>query len=98
MPKEIPRSGLVLRRRVLEEMRRPGKHGRPCFESDAELARIAGINQSHLSKFLHGEGANWRGLSMSAIERLAKAFNLQVWQLFFVSTEPYEWHASSRRP
>jgi hypothetical protein len=90
-PRDIPRSGVILRRRVLEEMKRPGRDGRPLFETDVALARLVKMEQSHLSKFLHGTGDNWRGVSLETIDLFAAVFDLDIWQLFHISGEPYKW-------
>lgn len=89
-PKPTPLSLAILRRRVREEMRAPGADGRPRFKSDAQLARFLGIKAPHISHFLRSEK---RGVSWELVDKLARVFDLQIWQLFFVSTEPYKWRS-----
>jgi hypothetical protein len=90
-PKPVPQSLLLLRRRVLEEMRKPGPDGRPRFESDAELAHFLGVQPSHISHFLRSTKLrNIRGVSWEIVDKLATVFDLQVWQLFYTDA-PYTW-------
>jgi len=87
-PKATPVSLSILRRRVREEMRMPGADGRPRFKSDAQLARFLGVKGPHISHFLRSEK---RGVSWEIVDKLARVFDLQIWQLFFISNEPYRW-------
>jgi len=82
----------ILRRRVREEMQKPGADGRPRFTSGAQLARFLGVDPSHVSHFLKAQQPeNVRGVSWELVDKLAEVFDLRVWQLFFVSDEPYKW-------
>ncbi len=83
---------LILRRRVLEELRKPrGPQKQPLFASDAELARFLGVRPSHISHFLRSNKLhNVRGVSWAVVDKLAHVFNLEVWELFYTH-EPYEW-------
>ena len=85
--KPPPQSLSILRRRVREEMRKPGANGEPRFKTDAQLARWLGLNDSAISHFLRSET---RGVSWAIVDKLAKAFDLQVWQLFYTDA-PYKW-------
>jgi hypothetical protein len=87
-PKATPLSLAILRRRVREEMRMPGPDGRPRFKSDAQLARFLGVKGPMISHFLRTDK---RGVSWEMVDKLARVFDLQIWQLFFISTEPYKW-------
>lgn len=91
-PRTIPKSLLLLRRRVLEEMHRPiGPGKRPMFETDTQLARFLGVRPSHMSHFLRAtEVENVRGVSWKVVDRLAVLFNLEIWELFYVA-EDYKW-------
>ena len=86
-PKATPVSLQILRRRVLEEMRRPGADGRPRFASDAALARYLGVTSPALSHFLR---TGRRGVSWAMVDKLARVFDLQIWQLFYTDA-PYRW-------
>jgi len=88
-PKSPPRSLQILRRRVREEMRKPGTDGQPRFRSDAQLARYLGVTDSHMSHFLRREN---RGVSWEIVDKLAEVFDLHVWQLFYMDV-PYKWRA-----
>lgn len=85
--KPAARSLQILRRRVREEMRRPGADGLPRFKSDAQLARFLGVTGPALSHFLRSET---RGVSWAMVDKLADVFDLQVWQLFYTDA-PYKW-------
>ena len=84
-----PVSLQILRRRVREEMRRPGADGEPRFRSDAQLARWLGVKESTISHFLRTEK---RGVSWRVVDKLARAFDLQIWQLFYQDA-PYKWRS-----
>lgn len=91
-PRPVPMSLQILRRRVLEEMRAPGQNGQPRFRTDAQLARFLNVDPSHVSHFLRARNlADVRGVSWTMVDKLAAVFELQIWQLFFVSSEPYKW-------
>lgn len=95
-PKPIPRSLLILRRRVLEEMRAPGPDGQPRFASDTQLAHFLDVDPSHISHFLRSQSPeNVRGISWALVDKLAAVFEIEIWQLFFVAaaTVPYKWRA-----
>jgi len=77
----------ILRRRVLEEMRKPGRDGRPRFASDAQLAQVLHVDPSHISHFLR---SGKRGVSWALVDQLATVFDLQIWQLFYTDA-PYQW-------
>ncbi len=91
-PKVVPRSLLILRRRVLAEMRKPGQDRRPRFESDAELAHFLGVEPSHMSHFLRSQKPqNIRGVSWAVVDKLAEAFNLHIWELFYTDVPVDDW-------
>lgn len=88
-PTAIPVSLSILRRRVREEMRKPGVDGQPRFKSDAQLARFLGVSGPALSHFLRTDR---RGVSWAMVDKLATVFDLQIWQLFYTDA-PYHWRS-----
>lgn len=95
VPKPVPRSLLILRRRVLEEMRKPGADGQPRFKSGAQLARFLDVDPSHISHVLRAtRPENVRGVSWEVVDKLAAVFDLQVWQLFYIDA-PYQWRSKN---
>jgi hypothetical protein len=92
IPKEVPKSLQILRRRILEERYKPGRDGKPRFASDADFARVLGVDPSHVSHVLRArKEPNRRGVSWALVDRLADALDVDIWELFFVSGEPYKW-------
>lgn len=87
--KPAPVSLQILRQRVREEMRKPGVNGEPVFKSDGQLARFLGIKPSAVHHFIRSEK---RGVSWKVVDKLAKAFDLQIWQLFYRDA-PYKWRS-----
>ncbi len=92
-PKPVPKSVLILRRRVLEELRKPkGPDRQRLFETDAELARFLDVHPSHISHFLRApKPQNIRGLSWEAVDKLAEVFNLEIWELFYTHAPFDDW-------
>ncbi len=84
---------LILRRRVLEELRKPkGQGGRPLFESDAALARFLEVDPSHISHFLRADKPkNIRGVGWETVDKLAVLFNLEIWELFYTHAPFDDW-------
>lgn len=75
-------------------MRAPGADGKPRFTSGAALARFLDVDPSHISHFLKAQRPeNMRGVSWEVLDKLAVVFDLQIWQLFFISNEPYKWRS-----
>lgn len=84
-PKPVPKSVLILRRRVLEELRKPRRHAHPAFESDAALGRFVGLRPSSVSHWLRSRHPhNIRGVSWQVVDRLALLFDLEIWELFYI--------------
>ena len=76
-------------------MRKPVQPaGEPRFTSDAQLARFVGLTDSHMSHFLRRET---RGVSWKVVDRFAKAFDLEIWQLFYRHA-PYTWQSKGPEP
>lgn len=88
--RDIPISLLIFRRRVIEEMQKPGPDGERRFASDRQLALFVGISTAHMSHVLHGQGEHARGVSWKVLDRFAKAFDCPVWELFWMPDVPFD--------
>jgi hypothetical protein len=80
---------LILRRRIREEMFRPGHGGGPQYPTATSLARAAQISRSHVSKLVNPRPGSKHGVSWHVLDKLAKIFNCHIWQLFFIPGVPY---------